>query len=70
MYPQSVSTCLGWVTAFAASQVHQVDPAGDAVVMFLTLHKLCLQTQIHTNNLITRVWFNTTAQTNERVSEH
>lgn len=44
-HPESVSTGLGRVAAFAACQIDQVDPAGDTVVMFLAFHKLSLHTQ-------------------------
>ena len=48
-YPESVSTCLSSVGAFAACQVHKVDPAGDAVLVFLALHKLSLSMSMHRN---------------------
>lgn len=42
VYPESVSACLSRVGAFAARQVHQVNPAGDAVLVLLALHELSL----------------------------
>lgn len=41
-YPESVSARLSRVGALAARQVHQVNPAGDAVLVLLPLHQLSL----------------------------
>ena len=42
VYPESVSARLSRVGAFAARQVHQVNPAGDAVLVLFSLHELSL----------------------------
>lgn len=42
MYPESVPARHGRVTALAAGKVHQVDLAGDAVLVLLALHQLRL----------------------------
>lgn len=47
VYPESLSACLSRVGAFAARQVHQVNPAGDAVLVLLALHKLSLFKSIY-----------------------
>lgn len=41
-YPESVPARHGGVTALAAGKVHQVDLAGDAVLVLLSLHQLRL----------------------------
>lgn len=43
-YPESVPARHGGVTALAAGKVHQVDLAGDAVLVLLSLHQLRLGT--------------------------
>lgn len=42
VYPESVPARLGGVTALAARKVHQVDLAGDAVLVLLSFHQLRL----------------------------
>lgn len=42
MYPESVAARHGRVAALAAGKVHQVDLAGDAVLVLLSLHQLRL----------------------------
>lgn len=42
-YLQSLPTRVGGGAALTAGQVHKVDAARDPVVMFLSLHHLCLQ---------------------------
>lgn len=60
MYPESVSACLSRAGAFAARQVHQVNPAGDAVLVLLALHKLSLFKSIYKMQEYIQVNKNTT----------
>lgn len=60
VHPESVSACLSRAGAFAARQVHQVNPAGDAVLVLLALHKLSLFKSIYKMQEYIQVNKNTT----------